>query len=224
MNLSRRVVVAILFTLIILLAGVLFWPFILNEIITPISLAAWLLLRILVLSIDQKYYWGAIIFGVLFFLYRLLPQGQDTFLPDDFLDTNATIKTIEYWRSLFTLTEHNLRDEKSLKKELIRLLLLFYATKQRTSADFRLYESLQRGEIPLPEHIRAFLFPEEPQKTGRSFKKWMNSLKNAPRTWIRRWTRQDVAEYYRMVDETLSFMETALEIKNDAGKLNPNQH
>jgi hypothetical protein len=224
MKFSRRVVVAILSTLIILLLGMFFWPFIFNEIITPISLVVWLLLRILVLSIDQKYLWAAVILAVLVFLYRLLPQGQETFLPDDFPDTNATLKTIEYWRSLFTLTEHNLRDEKSLKKELIRQLLLLYATKQRTSADFRLYESLQRGELPLPEQIHAFLFPEEPKEAGRSLKQLLNFLKNAPREWIRHWTGQDIAEHYRIIDETLNFMETALEMKNDAENFNPNQH
>ena len=67
MKFSRRMVISILFIVIILLFGMFFWPFILNNIITPIALAVWLLLRIFVLSIDQKYYWGAIIFVVVSF-------------------------------------------------------------------------------------------------------------------------------------------------------------
>ena len=31
--------------------------------------------------------------------------------------------------------------------------------------------ALQQGEIPLPEHIHTFLFPEEPQESKRSIKK-----------------------------------------------------
>ena len=117
----------------------LFWPFILNNIIEPISLVTWVLLRIFVLSIDQKYYWGAIIFVVVIFLFRLLPQDQTTIQSEDFLDSNATIKTIGYWRILFTLTRDNAHDEETLKRELIHLLLSLYASKQRTSTNFELY-------------------------------------------------------------------------------------
>jgi hypothetical protein len=224
MKLSKRVGVSILFIAIILLAGMLFWPFILNEIITPTSLVVWLLLRIFVLSIGQQYYWAAIIFVVLFFLYRLLAQDQPAILSEELLDSNATINTIGYWRSLFTLTNYDIRDEQTLRRELIRLLLSLYATKQRTSADFRLYEALQRGEIPLPDRIHTFLFLDQPKESGRSLKKLVQSLEKTPRKWIRQWTGQEAAEHYRMIDEVLGFMETTLEMKNDNGKFNPNKH
>ena len=148
MNIPRRIIGFILFIAIIFLAGMLFWPFILNEIIMPTSLVVWLLLRIFVLSIDQKYYWGAVIFGVLFFLFRILPQGQSTIQTEDSFDSNATLKTIGYWRNLFILTENDIQDEKTLKRELIRLLLSLYSSKQHTAANFGLFEALQQGEIP----------------------------------------------------------------------------
>jgi hypothetical protein len=223
-NLSRRLVIFSFFFLLILFLGMIFWPFILNELITPISLVIWLLLRLLVLSIDQKYYWAAIIFVVLFFLYRLLPQGQAADRPEESLEANATIRSISYWRSLFTFTDQAVRDEKNLKRELIRLLLSLYATKQRTAADFGLYEALQRSEIPLPEHIHDFLFWEEPPKTGSPLKKLVQAISNTPQKWIRHWTGQETAEHYRMIAEVLSFMETSLEMKNDDGKYAPNQH
>ena len=113
---------------------------------------------------------------------------------------------------------------KSLNEELARLLLSLYATKQRTSADFRLYDALQQGEIPIPEHIHTFLFSEEPKQAGHSFKKLVQSIRNTPRKWMRHWTGQETAEHYRMIDEILCFMETSLEMKNDDGKFNPNQH
>jgi len=210
--------------MIIVFVGMLFWPFILNEIITPISLVFWLLLRIFVLSIDQKYYWAAIIFIVLFFLYRFLPPDRSTVQFGDFQNSNATMRTVGFWHSLFTLAKYDTRDEKNLKRELARLLLSLYATKQRTSADFGLYEALQKGEIPIPEHIHTFLFLEEPPEARPSFKKLVQSVRNIPRKWIRRWTGQETAEYFRMIDEVLGFMETSLEMKNDNGKFNPNKH
>ena len=41
---------------------------------------------------------------------------------------------------------------------------------------------------------------------------------------MRRWTGQETAEHYRMIDEVLSFMETSMEMKNDDGKFTQNKH
>jgi hypothetical protein len=224
MKFSKRLTALILFIAIILFAGMLFWPFILNEIITPTSLVVWLLLRMFVLSIDQKLYWGAIIFIVAIFLFRLLPQAQTTFQSEIFPDSNTTIKTIEYWRSLFTPIDRNARDEVNLKRELAYLVASLYASKQRTSPNFTFYDALQRGDISLPEHIRTFLFPDKPKQSGRFPKKLMQFIRETPRKWMRRWTGQETAEYCRMIDEILNFMETSLEIENDEGKFTPNKN
>lgn len=224
MKISRRVIGFILFVSIVLLVGILFWPFILNGIIKPTSLAVWLILRIFVLSIDQEYYWGAIIFGVILFLFRLLPQDQIDFQSDNYTDSNATIKTVEYWSLLFTRVGQGIQDEETLQRELIHLLLSFYASKQRTSNNFILYESLQKGELPLPEHIHKFLFPDKPRKSKWSLNRLIQSVRTASRKWMRRWTGQETAERYRMIDEVLSFMETAMEMKNDDGKYIQNKH
>jgi hypothetical protein len=224
MKFSRRVVVSILFAVIILLAGVLFWPFILNDFIKPMGLVAWLLLRLLVLSVDQKYFWIAVIFVVLVFLLRLLPTDQTIIQSEDLPNTNVTTRNIEYWHSLFMFIDQNGQDDKILKKELARLLHSFYATKQRTSADFRLYDALEQGEIPIPEQIHTFLFLEEQQETGGIFKKMAQSIRNAPRKWKRRWIGQEIADHYRMIDQILCFMETSLEMKNDNEEFNSNKH
>ncbi len=164
MNISRRLVVFGFFALVILIVGVLFWPLILSEIVIPISLVVWLLLRLFVLSIDQQYYWAAIIFVVVFFIYRLFPSAEPVIQSDDFQDLNATIRAIGTWRSLFTVIGYEVPDKRALRQELINLLLSLYATKLRTSVDFRLYDALQKGEIPIPKHIHDFLFLEEPRK------------------------------------------------------------
>jgi hypothetical protein len=222
MKISKGMVVSILFISILILIGMLFWPFILKEIIAPTALVFWLLLRIFVLSIDQQYYWVAIIILTLIFLYRLLPQDSNIDPADEFTHANETLETIGYWRSLFSLIDINTQDENTLKRELIRLVISLYASKQRTSPNFLFYEALQRGEISLPDHIHTFLFPAEPEKSSRFAQKLLQSIRETPRKWIRRWNGQEIAEYNRMIDEILSFVETSLEIENDDGKFTPN--
>ena len=208
----------------ILLVGLLFWPFILQNIITPLALVAWLFLRLFVLSIDQHFYWGAIIFIALIFLYFLLLQDPTPHPADDFPDTNETSENIRYWRSLFTLTGLNAHDENRLRQELIRLVASLYASKQRTTPNFIFYEALQRGEISLPEHIHAFLFPEKPKTRDFSPKELLQFIREAPRKRWRRWKGLETAEYYRMIAEIISFMETSLEMENDPTKFTPNEH
>jgi len=215
MNISRRAIISILVTAITLFTGLLFWPFILNNIIKPIALVAWILLRILVLSIDQKYFWGAIIFAATVFLFRLMPREQVSTQSDPYMEANATIRSIRYWHTLFTFNDLDVREEKNLKRELVHMLTSLYASKHHASTYFVIYDALRKGEIPLPEHIHTFLFSEEPQVSGWSIKRFLPSIQKSFRKWIRQWTGQEKAEHRQMIDEVLCFMETSLEIKND---------
>jgi hypothetical protein len=131
------------------------------------------------------------------------------------LEWNETNNTIGYWRSWFLLNNSNIGDDRFLKKELAHLLASLYTSKQHTSTKFEIFDALQIGQIPLPEHIHTFLFPEKPKEPEQPIKKLLLSIRRAPRKWIRRWTGQETAERYRMVDEVLNFMETSLEINND---------
>jgi hypothetical protein len=209
---------------LLLLFGIVFWPFVLSQILTPIALTIWLFLRIFVLSIDQNCYWGLIIFAVAVLLFRRLFDVPTTRPPEGLPAENDTLRTIEYWRSLFTLTNPSAYDERALKRELIHLVASLYASKQRSSPSFIFYDALQRGEIPLPVHVHSFLFPGEPQEARRSFKGFMRSVQERHRKWIRRWTGQETKEYHRMIDEILSFMETSLEMENGDGKFRQNKH
>ncbi len=221
MRFSRRWVILVLFLLSLLLVGFLFWPLILNEIIVPVSIVVWLLLRLLVLSIDQKYYWGALIFGAVFFLSRFLPQYLAAPPVEAVQNVNAILRNLGFWRSLFTIIDPNIWDEKALKRELIRLLVALSASQQRTTANFELYEDLQQGRLPLPEHIHTYLFGEEPQETQRSLKGHLQAFGRRFQKWLRRLRGEEAAEHNRMINEVLCFMETALEIKHDHGKIDP---
>ncbi len=215
MKISRRVIIAFLLAALLIPAGWLFWPFVLNDILKPIALVAWLLLRIFVLSIDQHVFWAAIIFAGLFFLYRLLSKSQMPLPAEEFLESNETVNTIRSWRSRFFLNNNNIGDDKFLKRDLASLLSSLYASRHHSSTNYEIYDALEKGQIPLPEQIHSFLFPERPREPEQPLKRLLQSIRRAPRKWKRRWTGQETAETYRMIDEVLKYMETSLESKND---------
>jgi hypothetical protein len=213
MNKTKRLVISFLFAAIVLFIGMLYWPFILKNIVEPAALAVWLLLRILVLSIDQKYFWYAAILIAIIFLFRLLPKEQSAIQADTQIQVNATIANIGYWRVLFTYDGKDIRNEKTLKRQLIQLLTALYASKQNTTNSFRIYDALQQGELPLPEHIHAFLFSDEPQEVVSPLRRFIQFIRTTPRKWIRQWTGEEKVDHYRMINEVLDFLETSLEMK-----------
>jgi hypothetical protein len=221
MNASKRLALGLLIAAILLFVGLLFWPFLVRNIIQPLALVAWLLLRILVLSLHQKYFWYAAIAVALLVLFRLLPRMQPDAPSDAYLGKNSTIINIEYWRSLFIYNGQTVQEEKTLKRELTHLLASLYASKQSTADDFRIHEALKQGRLPLPENLHTLLFTQEPPAAGGTLQKLSRSIRKTAREWIRQWTGQEKAEHYQMIEQALTFMETSLEIKNDDG--NPTQ-
>jgi hypothetical protein len=224
MKSSRRVVIAFLIAAIVLFLGMLFWPFIVKDIIEPIALVIWLLLRILVLSIHQKYFWYAVICVACLVLFRLLPRAQPPIQSDAYQETNTTMINIGYWRVRFVYDGQNVRDAKILKRELTHLLTSLYASKQSTPNDYAIHDALRQGKFPLTGNIRAFLFPQEPPNSGGPIKKFFQSIRKTPERWIRQWTGQERTEHYQMIDEVLNFLETSLEINHDDGKLPQNKY
>jgi hypothetical protein len=216
MKISRWVVVLFLAAAIILFIGIFFWPFILNNIIKPTALVVWFLLRILILSVDQEYFWTIMILVAVIFLFRLLPRKQSSPPQQvNFPETNATINRIGYWHILFTYDGRNVKEDQILRQSLIHLLTSFYASKQRIANNFGIHEALRQGDIPLPENIHTYLFPQELQETGGRSKNFFHSFRTTPRKWIYQVSGQAKAEHERMISEVLNFLETSLEIKNE---------
>ena len=216
MKISRQLLFFIFFLLLILFVGMLFWPFILHEVIIPVSQAVWLLIRIFVLSIDQKYYWIAIILVAVFILLIRQIFINQTFaiVTEKIPDSNATLRTVDKWQSLFSMNDEINEEEKILKRELVHLLLSLYSIKQRTEADYQLFDALEQGEIPLPAYIHTYLF-EKSENNDRPFIKRLKIIGNLPGKWMRHWSGQDKVEHYQMIDDVLDFIETSLEMKND---------
>ncbi|HET9907726.1 MAG TPA: hypothetical protein VFQ23_13825 [Anaerolineales bacterium] len=223
MHRSQRFILVFLVAALVVFLGMLFWPFVLNNILQPTALTLWLLLRILVLSIHQQYFWYTVILVAAVVLVRLLRETQPERPPQASFETNTALSIISDWRDLLLYNGQEALEDKTLKRQLANLLTSLYALKQGASNDFRLYDDLQRGTIPLPENIHTFLFAPEPA-SGGPLQKFFQSIQKAPRRWIRQWTGQAKAEHHKMIDDVLNFIETSLEINSDDKKPSQNKH
>lgn len=229
MNRRQGLLIALITLAILALTCLVFWPFIATEIIAPIALLAWLLLRIFVLSIDQQTYWYGMAFVVFVSLFRLWPRDFTEQPFERHAGGNVALRDLGRWRSYFVLTDHDLQSLRNLRWELVRLLLTLYATKQHAQADLRLHEALQRREIALPETIHAFLFPADPPVKPRSYLRRVRDFWLAPLSWARRRAllRQQRAECLRRIDEVLGFIEQSLEMNDghdNDGRRKQNQY
>jgi hypothetical protein len=211
---SKRLILVSLVAALVLFLGLLFWPFVLATILQPIALVLWLLVRILVLSIHQKYFWYALIFAAVLVLLRLLRQTQSEPPAQESFETNTTLTSISYWRALFLYNGPDVQEDAPLKRQLTGLLTSLYAWKQGTPTDYRILDALQQGAIPLPDTVHAFLFPRQPEPGG-PLKKFLQAIRKTPRRWIRQLSGQAKAEHDQRIEAVLSFLETSLEINDD---------
>lgn len=205
---DRALLLALLASLLSL-AAVLLGPALMGFVFRPLGEGLWALARVLVLSVDQAKLWTFLIVVLALALaYRAArvlldaPQGTGAETPGS--DRNAALGSVEYWRYMFAETPRDDRERGLARRELARLLLSAYASKERVVNDFALYERFVSREIPLPSSVHDFLFAEtrsEPQPGLRA--------------WLRRASGRDRAGYRRSVEQYLEYLEAYMEVGDE---------
>jgi hypothetical protein len=223
MKITRRISLIIILLGFSILLGILFHSFILDNVIKPVALVFWVFRRIL-LSVDQKIYWGLLIFSALavvfFRLTRLSPYEEPPPPPA----SNTVLREINSWRTLIWLTGSEIEKFNTLKQDLGWTLVSLYALHQPEKAQWEIYEAIKQQQIPLPLSIYDFLFPGEPSGGKRSFRQILQIIWRAPRKWARRSTGRDLAEYYQSIESVITYMESLKETKHDDRQFDTSIH
>ena len=184
-----------------LMLGLLFPQFFLTEVLLPASTVVWLLLRLLILSIDQEVYWWCLVAAVvLVAVVRLMPSlsvppGSVAARPADDVDR---------WRSSILVNIRSSADVDTFRRDMAWMLTEMYSS-HGGPAPYEIREELAAGRIPLPPSVHAFLFPSRRPQSAVA----------ALRTWSDRRTGKETARYLRAVDDVLTFMETTLEMTHE---------
>lgn len=179
------------------------------ELVRPIALVFWAFWRLLQ-SIDQIYYWGAlIIFSTLYALYRLTRESTHT-APVKQPGENVVLENLDYWRNSIVFTCDEIDQDNLLKQNLGKMLAAIYAAQQPGTANIDIYTALHRQEIKLPDKIFKFLFPPETTRPSFSIPILVQAIKHTYQKIVRRLSRRDVEDYYQSIDEMLTFMESTI--------------
>jgi hypothetical protein len=200
---SRLRVLAFASSFVLLLAlGLIFRRFLMDGILAPLATAAWLCLRIFVLSIGQDVYWTALLIlavagALAAAIRRSVARGQP--LPPA---AAASCHPAEQWRSSILLNTLNHLSEDTLRRDLAWLLADLYSSPYRGEAKYKVRDALRDGGIPLPEAVHSFIFAREPAK------RW-------PGGSLARRNKRASSRYLRSIDQIIAFIEKAPEIAHD---------
>ncbi|MBN1266908.1 MAG: hypothetical protein JXA25_15540 [Anaerolineales bacterium] len=217
MKLSRRWIIILTASPVVLVTVIIFRAIILNNKIKPAALVIWILLRTFILSIDPQYFWIAAIIAAGIILIRLLPHELATIQSESYIAANATIRNIELWRNQFAFDKQGMHGVNAAKQNLQHLLVSFYALKLNISNQYHVFRALEQGDIPIPEDIHAYLFTPELGKPGKTLAEKFHTIREVVQKRIRLWTGQEKARHYHMINEIINFMESQLEAGNDNG-------
>ncbi len=215
MKLSRRTWIILGVGLCLLLA-IVFRDFLLKYLAMPFALVLWVFWRLLQ-SVDQALYWVFLgVFALLAGLVRLsrLMEKELTVLgPSPQPRTSAVLERIEYWRGSIRLGCPRTTGPYTVEHHMGEMLAELYTSQQPDAVYFEVYNALKDHRLPVPEPVGSFMFPSEQAASRHALKETLRAMWDFPRRRLYQWTGREVADYYRLLDQALSFMESSLERK-----------
>ena len=208
----RRVLLIVLLAVLLLALAFIFRLFLLENVVRPVALVLWLFWQVL-LSFDQRVVWNVLIFAALMVgLVRLAQQGLLEGKPVPAPDAHLTLANIEYWRTFILLTTDEQTQVNILKQSLLEILIAMYTSREPETPHWQVIEALKQRQVALPDAVYAFLFPPRPRAGRPSFRQALETLLRLPARWSGRRSARSAAEYYRSIEQVLTFMESSLEI------------
>lgn len=151
---ARRWVVLVLALAAILSAGLIFRDFLMQNVIMPIALLLWAILRVF-MSIDQEVYWVILIFAAFVLGLGLLPvRGSRAVGPSQ--SAEPTARRFNYWHAIIRQAAKSREAREALESNLRELAVNVIAMEEQKHPNAVREDILQR-RLDLTEDIRAFL-------------------------------------------------------------------
>jgi len=202
-------------TLLIVLFVILvvsFRSFFLANIIEPVALLLWALWHV-ISSVDQHIYWVVLIVMCSILAIRLLPSGIEDSHESVYSRMDQSPSRVDYWQALIKDAALGSDENERLHENLKNLLLTVVAQDERAEP-VKIEDVIAKGKTPLSPTTQRLLFPQNGTRRKFPVYQRLKFLYLAPR-WLRRWANKFVHHDYTLIDETLRWMETELELNDE---------
>ncbi|PKO12651.1 MAG: hypothetical protein CVU39_22750 [Chloroflexi bacterium HGW-Chloroflexi-10] len=194
---------------ILLIAGILFRNVLFTFVIEPIGIFFWAIYRVL-LSVDQKIFWFVLMVFAGYIVLRNMPASVDEYKKYTDAPSPKSIKGVQYWHQVFTGTAAHGKSQKTVSLEMKDLLISVIASQERLPKT-KVIAALDNQQYPLPATTYAFLYPKkETMKTG------LFKLNGLLPLRLKNGRLHENREQNEIVEELLQWIETYMEIHNDA--------
>jgi len=214
-KISRRAAWVILGLGVLLLLGVVFRSFVMENFVTPLSLAFWMVWRVAI-SIDQAFYWGMLIMVTVVYLLARTTRRGEVYEPVPPESAYALAEELRYWRTAIMLNaEASAGSPNLIRSSLGNMMATAFTLKMPGSKYVEIYECLKQKQITLPDNIYNFLFAGEKSRRRRSLAEFLSDLRQTPARWLRHWRGRDQSDYYQTITDVIAYLENLMEVDHD---------
>jgi hypothetical protein len=209
---------------VLLILGLVFQQFVLIGILMPAATVVWLLLRLFVLSIDQRFFWWVLILVpvavALFRRFREPPARTPALSRSHGLERDR----VSSLRHSILLNIHESGDRDTFRRDLAWLFTFLHSSPRQGAAPYQIREAFLERRIPLSESILDFLYfstlppAPKPAFVKHPILRLSVALESAGLTihkQFRRLTGRESSWYLRSIDEVLNVMEKSLSIRKE---------
>lgn len=211
---ARRFALGLFLLGLLLFLGLLFSSWIVPHLLLPAATAVWFFLRIFILSISQESVWWLLTLAVaIWSIYRLTRRPAPVATKKTVIQ-QAAESSLRDWQEALSASTDEDRQRSLIQRKLLLLITSFYEAQQQDSNPVEIRLALEQRRLPLPDAAYQFLVQPEPAQPRRL--SW-RGLSRRCRRWVRRLTGRSTAEFQRMIDELILFLDPTMEKKNEHG-------
>ncbi len=209
---TGQILVLVICLGVILVLAILFRSFLWTNVLRPIVIVFWLIWRVIV-SVDQKFYWGVVIAATLFLVIRLLPKDLPLIQEDQEADRLNNSQGFFSWHEAFTSACSNLYQLEHLRQRIKNLYVSVVHRTDRIALN-DVEELIESGQLPVSEASQSFLFPETGKRKPFTSKLKIRGALFLASMGIHRGAKlPEVA--HESIDEILTLMEDKAEINHE---------
>ncbi len=203
MNKVSRFTLFIFILSLILLLGLVFSGWVVPNIIKPAADTIWLFWRVIILSTGQVYYWVVLCFAVIILTIYRLARVKPAVQPEDHIVKNEAIENLKNWQDFIVSSNHAGGSQDITRDKLLRMVIAHYSNRLPDANQADIVQSLEQRRLSLPDAVHNYLFLPRPLQPKRSL---TYMVYQSIHQWYRGVTGGDEAQFNRMIDELVDFL------------------